>query len=192
MSDIHPLRAAHEFYSTPPEAKRALLSVESFDGLVWEPACGHGAIAKVLIAARIPVVSTDLIHRGWGTGGIDFLAETTARGRHVITNPPFGRGLADRFIRHALTLTRPAGGKVAMLLDLASLAHPVRTTLFTANPPAAIYALDELVCLPNGQRNAAISATMRFCWVVWHPDHSGRPTFWWLSPYRFRRPGDPA
>jgi len=46
-----PKRAAFEFYPTPPEATRALLSVESFEGDIWEPACGDGAISKVLIEA---------------------------------------------------------------------------------------------------------------------------------------------
>lgn len=46
-----PKRAAYEFYPTPPEATRALLSVESFDGAIWEPACGDGAISEVLKAA---------------------------------------------------------------------------------------------------------------------------------------------
>ncbi|MGL1659540.1 hypothetical protein ACSTH1_23845, partial [Vibrio parahaemolyticus] len=36
------------FYPTPPEATRALLSVETFDGSIWEPACGKGHIADVL------------------------------------------------------------------------------------------------------------------------------------------------
>lgn len=31
-----PKRAAFEFYPTPPEAVRALLSMESFEGSVWE------------------------------------------------------------------------------------------------------------------------------------------------------------
>lgn len=35
-----PKRAPFEFYPTPPEATRALLSVETFDGTIWEPACG--------------------------------------------------------------------------------------------------------------------------------------------------------
>ncbi|PID44236.1 MAG: hypothetical protein CSB48_02440 [Proteobacteria bacterium] len=34
-----PKRAPFEFYPTPPEAVRALLSVEQFDGSIWEPAC---------------------------------------------------------------------------------------------------------------------------------------------------------
>ena len=34
-----PKRAAFEYYPTPPEATRALLSVEKFEGSIWEPAC---------------------------------------------------------------------------------------------------------------------------------------------------------
>lgn len=49
-----PRRIPHEFYPTPPEATRALLSVERFDGDIWEPACGHGAIATVLTDAGSP------------------------------------------------------------------------------------------------------------------------------------------
>jgi hypothetical protein len=64
----HPRRVPHDFYPTPPEAVRALLSVETFTGSVWEPACGDGAISKVLIEAGFEVVSTDLIDRGFGTG----------------------------------------------------------------------------------------------------------------------------
>lgn len=46
-----PRRIPNEFYPTPPEATRALLSVEAFDGPIWEPACGEGAITRELIAA---------------------------------------------------------------------------------------------------------------------------------------------
>lgn len=64
----YPRRVPHDFYPTPPEAVRALLSVETFTGSIWEPACGDGAISKVLIEAGFEVVSTDLIDRGFGTG----------------------------------------------------------------------------------------------------------------------------
>ena len=66
-------RAPFEFYPTPPEATRALLSVEKFDGSIWEPACGDGAISKVLQKANYSVVSTDLINYGFGESGQDFL-----------------------------------------------------------------------------------------------------------------------
>lgn len=90
-SNFHfPKRAPFEFYPTPPEAVRALLSVEQFEGSVWEPACGDGAISKVLEKAGYSVISTDLIDRGFGRGGYDFLKSTTPLARNIITNPPYG------------------------------------------------------------------------------------------------------
>lgn len=86
----YPKRAAYEFYPTPPEATRALLSVESFEGDIWEPACGDGAISKVLKAAGYQVVSTDLINRGYGAGGHNFLKSDKTLAKNIITNPPYG------------------------------------------------------------------------------------------------------
>lgn len=185
---LHPKRAAHDFYPTPPEATRALLSVETFHGSVWEPACGDGAIAKVLKDDGYCVVATDLIERGFGTSGVDFLKETRPRARNIVTNPPYGRGLADRFVEHALNLTAMTGGSVAMLLNLSSLCHPSRHLLWMRRPPTAIYGLDELVCWPNGRQEEAgyLTAQHRYCWAVWHPEPVTRPTFWWLSTAQFR------
>jgi hypothetical protein len=121
--------------------------VERFDGSIWEPACGDGAMSSVLTHAGHFVVSTELIDRGYGDGGVDFLAQATPRAKHIITNPPYGRGLADKFIGRAISLTRKTGGSVAMLLTLASLCHPMRHDKFVRSPPAAIYGLDHLVCL---------------------------------------------
>lgn len=185
----HPLREVLEFYPTPFEATRALLSVERFQGPIWEPACGDGAIAKILSAAGHTVVATDLVDRGYGTGGINFLAETTNHARHILTNPPFGRGLADCFIRHALALAAPVQGSVAMLLDLAGLAYPDRTPLWLAHPPSRVHILDELICQPAG-RATITRAEVRFCWCVWRPDHHGPTTLSWLHTRNFRRWGD--
>lgn len=184
-------RVPLDFYTTPPEAVRALLSVESFDGDIWEPACGHGAIADVFKDAGYDVVSTDLAHRGYGIGGIDFLDENRPRARNIITNPPYGGGLADNFIGHALRMTRETGGAVAMLCDLASLCHPRRHAKFLSCPPSAIYALDKLVCLPNDDPKRAkyfARADRRYCWMVWRHDHVVAPKFWWLSCDEYRNP----
>lgn len=173
-------RVPHDFYPTPPEGTRALLSVERFHGSIWEPACGDGAISKVLAAQGYHVVSTDLVHRGYGIGGINFLTETTTRARNIVTNPPYGSGLADAFVRHALHLVAPVGGRVAMLLNLASLAHPMRHHQWTRRPPSNVYILDELTCWPNGVERS-FAAEHRYCWAVWKPGHVGHPTLWWLS-----------
>ena len=186
---VSDLRVPLEFYATPPEATLALLSVETFDGSIWEPACGDGAICKVLERSGHSGVATDLVSRGFGIAGIDFLDEEKPRAKHIVTNPPYGRGLADRFVAHALKLTAATRGKVAMLLMLSSLCHPLRHEFFVSNPPARIYGLDHLVCLPNGRRSEALErkSTERFCWVVWDADHVGPTQFSWLSTARFRR-----
>jgi hypothetical protein len=167
---------------------RALLSVETFDGSIWEPACGEGAIAGELTAAGYRVVSTDLHAYGFGEPGVDFLAESTPRARHIVTNPPYGHGLADAFMLKALQLTRATGGKVALLLNLASLCHPCRTALWQRIPPARIYAIDGIVCWPAHRYGPAPETFTRhrYCWAVWSPEHRGAPRFWWLSAGAFR------
>lgn len=164
----------HDFYPTPPGATRALLTVETFRGAIWEPACGDGAIAKVLAHAGYSVVATDLVDHGFGTAGVDFLEQSATRAPNIITNPPYRFGMADAFVRKALDLTANTGGSVAMLLNMSSLAHPRRHHLWVARPPAAIYALDDVVF-------ARTDTAHRYVWCVWKAGHTGRPSFWWLS-----------
>ncbi len=183
-----PRRIPNEFYPTPPEAVRALLSVEQFAGSIWEPACGEGAIAKVLAAAGHEVVSTDRYAYGFGETGIDFLTAQTSRARHIVTNPPYGHGLADAFMLKALSLTRQTGGKVALLVNLASLCHPSRTALWRRVLPGRLFANDGVVCWPAHRYGPAPDAFTRhrYCWVVWCPEHQGPPSFGWLSAADFR------
>lgn len=181
-------RIENDFYPTPPEAVRALLSVEDFDGDIWEPACGDGAIAKELQSNGYNVTSTDLIDRGYGEGNLNFLNEQEPRAKHIITNPPYGSGLADQFIRHAIILTRKTGGSVAMLLNLTSLCHRTRTCRFRKTPPAALYAVDDIVCWPKTGYGDPPSyfKKHRYVWAVWKPEHRGPSKFWWLSGNDFR------
>jgi hypothetical protein len=180
---------ADNFYPTPPEATRALLSVETFDGDIWEPACGEGHMVRVLKDAGHCVVATDLNDRGFGTAGIDFLKQEKPLARHIVSNPPYGRGLADAFLDKALALTRRTGGKVAMLFNLSSLAEPSRTPLWRQRPPVRIYAIDSVLCWPEPVRSPpAHFQRQRYCWAVWTPDHKGPSAFWWLSAAEFRTP----
>ncbi len=182
-------RAPFEFYPTPPEATRALLSVENFSGDIWEPACGTGDISKELENAGYRVVSTDLIDRGYGQGNQNFLKSTQPLAKNIVTNPPYGmHGLGDAFVRKALMHCQKTGGTVAMLLNLRSLCNPDRTPKFTKTPPSAIYALDDLTCWPEGKptsRQARI-AKQQYYWAIWTPRYTGRPTFWWLPTKQFR------
>lgn len=106
-----------DFYETPEVATRALLIHEDLPARIWEPACGKGAISRVLLNAGKTVMSSDLVDRGFGNPGWDFLMEQTAPTEFdcIVTNPPFK--LADEFVRHGLRLVP----KVVMLLRLAYL-----------------------------------------------------------------------
>ena len=187
---------AANFYPTPPEATRALLSVESFDGPIWEPACGQGHIAKVLEAQGHEVIATDLNAYGYGAEGIDFLntkaTRTAESARHIVTNPPYGQGLADAFIERALAVTAKTGGKVAMLLNLAALAQEQRTPAWQKNPPARLYAIDGVVCWPETERKPPKHfLAHRYVWAVWEHGHKGPSAFWWLSSKEFRDAATP-
>ena len=93
-----------DLYETPECAVRALLAVESLPHVVWEPACGPGAIVKVLRDAGHKVYATDLVTYGCpdSEGRIDFLMEgrPPADVGAVVTNPPYK--LAEEFVRHSV------------------------------------------------------------------------------------------
>ena len=108
-------REKDDFYPTPSEATQALLDRQKFTGNILEPACGDGAMSKVLISNGYEVISSDLFDRGYGKTGVNFL-ETTEKVDNVITNPPFK--LATEFTVHSLKLARH---KVVMLSKITYL-----------------------------------------------------------------------
>ena len=139
-------RRDDDFYPTPPEATEAFCRAELFafrKFVVWEPACGDGAISEVLKRYGCTVVSTDLVDRGYGVFPLDFLAYNafgdpllSTQAPAIITNPPFV--LAEEFIRRAHDHD---ASYVAMLLKANFLRAGKRLRLFDDRPPARIYPL---------------------------------------------------
>jgi hypothetical protein len=88
-------RQDRDFYPTPARVTEALLSRIRLPDGIWEPCCGDSAMARVLESHNHRVIGTDLVDRGYGEVGRDFLAETglpdgvTA----IVTNPPYRCGL---------------------------------------------------------------------------------------------------
>lgn len=160
-------RVEHDFYPTPEIATVSFLERESFDGEVWEPACGDGAMSRVLENYGYRVKSTDLIDRGYGKGGVNFL-RSRYRTENIVTNPPFT--LANKFIHHALT---HASKKVAFLLRLNMLESKTRNKFYTKFPFARLYIFGERV--PFSSNNA-----IAFGWFVWDFSYTGKPTIEWL------------
>jgi hypothetical protein len=172
-------RQKDDFYPTPRRGIDALLAVEKFEGAIWEPACGDGAISEALKAAGYHVQSTDLVDRGYGTAGIDFLMEYASQAPNIVTNPPFK--LAVPFVRKSLELS---SGKVAMLLKIAFLEGIERAKLFKESPLARVHVFSQrLAFVPGGTTGARTldgGGMMAFAWFVWDHSHKGAPSIGWV------------
>ena len=176
-----------DFYPTPSWVTEALLEVEGFRGTILEPACGDGAISKVLAAANYEVESSDLYDRGYGTDNRDFLL-SIASGYHwpinnIVTNPPYN--FAEKFILRALEITKY---KVAFFLRLAFLESITRhNSIFKETPPTRVWVFSERVTMyPNGQQTAG-SGTTAYAWFIWEASNGdftrGKTTsLGWIPP----------
>jgi hypothetical protein len=171
---MHPYaERGFDLYETPAPAVRALLEVEQFEGPIWEPACGPGAIVRVLRDTGHKVVATDIKDYGCpdSTGGADFLAQTSAPAgvTTIITNQPFMH--ANKFARHALTLAP----RVVMLLRLAFLEGQGRSDILDGGQLARVHVFRNR--LPMMHRNtwegAEASSYMAFAWFCWDREHHG-------------------
>ena len=80
-------RQNEDFYATEPKAAKLLLELETFSPNIWECACGDGSLSKVFESAGYNVKSTDLVDRGFGESGVDFLKIETEFDGDIITNP---------------------------------------------------------------------------------------------------------
>lgn len=153
-------------YYTPAWVTEALLSVETFPSSIWEPAAGLGHMSEALSRKTgYQVIESDL---QWEGNPTDFLSEPGINGvRSIITNPPYSNGLAEKFVRHALKLTEPVKGKVAMLLPLAWDSAKTRQDLFKEHPAfAAKYTLTRRIRWENLEQKKN-GPSQNHAWYVW-------------------------
>jgi len=167
-------RSKYDYYTTPPYATRALLDVEKFVGNIWECACGNGAISKVLSEYGYDVISSDLINRGYGVGGMDFLIQDK-KVDNIITNPPYS--LAQQFVEHSLKLVKY---KVAMLVKINFLEGMNRRKMFESTPLARILVFSKRVTQLKNDELQENSGMMCFAWFIWEKGFIGKPTIGWL------------
>lgn len=175
-------RETNDFYATEPKALELLLDVEDFDPYIWECACGKGHLSEVLTKRGYIVKSTDLVDRGYGQGGVDFLQCEDKHNGDIITNPPYK--YAQQFVEHALEII-PDGRRVAMFLKLTFLESQTRRELFDRSPPEYIYVSSKrLRCAKGGDfqtykqgGNTAIA----YGWFIWRKGYTGEPRVRWFN-----------
>lgn len=125
-------REENDFYATDPIAAEWLIKLENLDNNIWECACGQGHLGKVFEEHGFNVKATDLIDRGYGQGGVDFLASDGIYVGDIVTNPPYK--YAQEFIEHALNIV-PDGYKICMFLKVQFLEGKARRELYKNCPP---------------------------------------------------------
>jgi len=171
-------REVNDYYATSPVAIDYLLEVEDFSDLILEPACGEGHLSKRLEEFGKRVVSTDLIDRGFGIGGIDFFKDELIFGGDIITNPPYR--FAKEFIQKSLE-TVHSGAKVAMFLRIQFLESKGRYEFFKNNPPKKIYVFSgRMGCAMNGEFGKHSVSAVPYAWYVWEKGYKGETVIDWI------------
>ncbi len=149
------LRQEEDFYPTPEYVTKALTDNYKFTGKIWEPACGDGRMSRVLEQCY-EVESSDLINRGYGLTGVDFLT-SGKKAENIVTNPPFN--LAFEFIEQGLRLSERS---LALLLPIRYLTGKKRAKLYYKCPPAKIIVIPNKVDFLGFGKPA-----MEFAWFIW-------------------------
>ncbi len=169
-------RVSNDWYVEPRWLVDALLDVERFDGVCWDPACGGGNIPEAVKARGIHCSASDIAPRGYG-GVADFLAPSTGgRVDHIISNPPYG--VIEAWIEKSLACTV---GKVAILARLALLEGQKRRAFFARTPLARVWVSSRRASMPPGGSDVPASGgAIAYAWFVWEHGHSGPPTLGWV------------
>ncbi len=142
-------------------------------------------MSAVLGAHGHDVISTDIVNRGFGTAGVDFLScREVPRGcRSLVTNPPYGDSGSQAaqsrsptamlgFLRHALMLTASVQGQLALLVRLQWIAGRRASAMMSAAPFAATVVLTQRIrWFDRGEDTKA--AQHHHAWVVF--DHAHPP-----------------
>jgi hypothetical protein len=166
-------RRPSDFYETPYTIIRKLLENHTFTKQVLEPACGDGAIVKVLEEYGYKVTSYDK--------ETNFLLETR-KFHNVITNPPFS--LAYEFINKCAEVCTD---EFALLLPLSYLHGKKRYDAFYANNKIGLRCVYVLTRYPllgeqlreDGKYNTGM---MVYAWFVFSKNWFNRePIIRWID-----------
>jgi hypothetical protein len=161
-------RQERDVYETPSWVTEVVIRHINGHSHLWEPAAGNGKMVDVLRRHGIEVTATDI------ATGDDFLEARTlpdSRITAVITNPPYVS--AQKFIEHALRLTAPVRGVVAMLLRIDYDSAKTRQHLFGGcrQLKAKVVLTKRIVWFEDSRG----SPSFNHCWMIWDWQHNGSP-----------------
>jgi hypothetical protein len=159
-------RKERDLYETPAWVTEALVPhLPRGINSIWEPACGGGKMLWALVAQGYEVDGTDI------ADGDNFLDCCSAPHDAIVTNPPYE--LATEFVQHALDLTEPERGVVAMLLRTDFDHAKTRYGLFGGSRAFA----KKLVLTKRIKwfEDSKGQPSFNHAWFIWDWKHSGPP-----------------
>jgi hypothetical protein len=134
-------RIKDDWYTENRWAAEQLFGHVRFAGPIHDPACGEGRIAVAARSAGYQATGSDLIDRGFGETGIDFLTDDRPR-TTLVFNAPYKQN--EEFIAHALEVASYA---VAAIVRIPFLCGQERFWgLYQPSPPSLV-----LACSQTGQ-----------------------------------------
>lgn len=172
-------RHKDDFYATPPEVTRAFLWQENErlrGNMIWEPACGDGAIARQLSMFGFGVEPTDKTPR-FRAREIDFFEYAQIPPRTIVTNPPYKEMTAKadyRWLRHCFDL---GAEYVALLLNLNWMCGGSKLpALLDEHPISRIYVLRWRIDFTGKG-----APPHQHAWYVWDKHHEGETVLRFLD-----------
>jgi hypothetical protein len=171
------IQSSHDFeargldaYFSPPQAVIALLNIEKdyIPNNIWEPACGDGAISKVLLLYGYSVISSDIHDYGYEHGNcgpnFNYLNKIKPLDSDaIITNPPYR--LALPFIEKAVNEV----SYTAFLLRTNFLESTSRLPFFRRHPPSRIWISSRRLPMMHRHNWLGPIAPSNIChaWFIW-------------------------
>lgn len=169
-------RHENDFYATPYGLTRCLLHKVKLNGSILEPACGDGAITKVLAEYGYTYAAYDVEK--------NFLTEI----RHfdtIITNPPYS--IHQEFINKA----KDVSDEFFFLLPLAFLHGKNRyEKVWTDNyklKTVYVFTRYPFFGEPLREDGSCRCGMTVYAWYHWSKSHTGSPTIEWLDNGKYIR-----
>lgn len=147
--------ALNDFVQTPSWVTEILLQHETFEGDIFEPCCGKGAISDVL-KTKYNVVSSDKFDYGYGTIQDVYDIKSAP---NIVTNTPFSEQKLLK--KHLISIAK---NKLCLLWYLKSLGLELESK--TSNHLKSVYIVGKINWLE-------IKLGWRFAWYVWEKGYIG-------------------
>lgn len=182
-------REKNDFYASDPNTLVKLSKKFTVPHNVYECACGMGHLSEYLKEHGHNVYSSDLVDRGYGVTGVNFLAEFTMPDELpiddvcILTNPPFK--YTTEFVTHALDIL-PEGGYAIFLLKTTALEGKGRfERIYKITPPIYIYQfVERIICAKGGDfektRKEIGAGAQAYMWAVWKKGYKGPTILDWI------------